>query len=86
MSSNSNFFVGTKIKEEESFILKIREQREKKGWSQLELAEKSGVPQPTLSGIERGERKYPTYENIKKIAIALEIDIKELDEDFISLG
>lgn len=62
-------------------IHKIRSKRLEKGWTQLELAEKSGVPQPTISQIEKGNRKYPTHENIKKIARALEVDIKELDED-----
>ncbi|MED2235443.1 helix-turn-helix transcriptional regulator, partial [Bacillus thuringiensis] len=44
----------------------IREARLQKGWTQLDLAKKSGVPQPTISQIESGERKYPTYQNIKK--------------------
>lgn len=39
---------------------------------------KSGVPQPTISQIENGYRKYPTYTNIKRIAIALNINIAEL--------
>lgn len=59
----------------------IREKRFEKGWTQLELAEKSGVPQPTISQIENGNRRYPTYENIIKIAKALEINIEELYEN-----
>lgn len=47
----------------------------------MELAEKSGVPQPTISQIEKGNRKYPTHENIRRIARALEVDIAELDGD-----
>jgi transcriptional regulator with XRE-family HTH domain len=62
------------------FIYKIREKRLEKGWTQLELAEKSGVPQTTISQIESGNRRYPTHENIKKIAKALEIKIEELSE------
>jgi transcriptional regulator with XRE-family HTH domain len=61
-------------------INRIREKRLEKGWTQLELAEKSGVPQPTISQIESGNRRFPTYENIKKIAKALEINIEELTE------
>ncbi|WP_371261528.1 helix-turn-helix domain-containing protein [Bacillus sp. MUM 116] len=61
-------------------IYKIREKRVEKGWTQFELAEKSGVPQPTISQIESGNRRYPTHENIKKIAKALEINIEELTE------
>ena len=59
----------------------IRAKRLAKGWTQTTLAQKSGVPQPTISQIEKGNRRYPTYENIKKIAKALEVDIKELDEE-----
>ncbi|MCH5460817.1 helix-turn-helix transcriptional regulator [Bacillus thuringiensis] len=62
-------------------VHKIRETRLEKGWTQLELAKKSGVPQPTLSQIESGERKYPTYQNIKKIAEALGIKTEELMEE-----
>ncbi len=47
----------------------------------MELAEKSGVPQPTISQIEQGNRKYPTHESIRKIAMALEVDMQELDDD-----
>lgn len=47
----------------------------------MELAKKSGVPQPTISQIEKGNRKFPTYENIRKIAKALGIGLEELDED-----
>lgn len=57
---------------------RIREKRIEKGWTQLDLAKKSGVPQPTISQIENGYRKYPTYTNIKRIAIALNINIAEL--------
>lgn len=57
---------------------RIREKRIEKGWTQLELAKKSGVPQPTISQIENGYRKYPIYTNIKRIAIALNINIEEI--------
>ncbi len=49
-----------------------------KGWTQFDLADKSGVPQPTISQIERGNRKYPTHENIMKIAKALDLKVEEL--------
>ncbi|AUB67241.1 XRE family transcriptional regulator (plasmid) [Bacillus cereus] len=61
----------------------IREKRIEKGWTQLDLAKKSGVPQPTISQIENGYRKYPTYTNIKRIAIALNINIAELTVESI---
>ena len=57
----------------------IKEKRKKKGWTQLILAKQSGVPQPTISQIERGERISPSYQSIIKIAKALEITIEELE-------
>jgi transcriptional regulator with XRE-family HTH domain len=68
------------IKEVNIFNI-IREKRLEKGWSQLELAKLSGVSQPTISQIEKGIRKFPTHENIKKICKALEIGIEEFNED-----
>lgn len=59
----------------------IKKKRLEKGWTQMKLAAKSGVPQPTISQIEKGNRKYPTHESIKKIARALEVNIAELDEN-----
>ncbi|WP_458358278.1 helix-turn-helix domain-containing protein [Peribacillus frigoritolerans] len=64
-----------------NIINKIKEKRLEKGWTQFELAEKSGVPQSTISQIERGNRKYPTHENIMKIVKAMEITVEELEED-----
>jgi len=62
-------------------INSIKEKRLEKGWTQFELAEKSGVSQPTISQIESGNRRYPTHENIKKIAKALEVDMEELTDE-----
>lgn len=59
----------------------IKAKRMERGWTQQELSEKSGVPQPTISQIEQGNRKHPTHRNIQKIAKALGVDIKELDDE-----
>jgi transcriptional regulator with XRE-family HTH domain len=56
----------------------IRAKRMKKRWTQLELAKVSGVPQCTISQLERGNRKYPTYETIRKIAKALDLTLEEI--------
>ncbi|MFP3845807.1 helix-turn-helix domain-containing protein [Priestia filamentosa] len=55
----------------------IRVKRVRKGWTQLELAEVSGVPQCTISQIERGSRRYPTYDTICKIAKALDLPLED---------
>lgn len=51
---------------------KIKFYREKKGLTQEQLAEKSGVSRNTISSLEAGSAKNITLENMKKIANALE--------------
>jgi transcriptional regulator with XRE-family HTH domain len=50
---------------------KLKIYREKKGWSQTKLSKVSGVPQSTISEIENGIRKNPTFKTIQKLAKAL---------------
>lgn len=56
---------------------KIRFMREKKKWTQAELAARLGMSTTGYSKIERGETK-ATMPRMKKIAKALEIDFMEL--------
>ena len=51
--------------------------RKAKGWTQEELAERSGLSQQYLSDLERGKRN-PTIVTIYEIAIALEVSHMEL--------
>lgn len=48
----------------------IRKAREKKGWTQLELAKKAGVDSNSLAKIERGESR-PKVLTLTKIIKAL---------------
>jgi len=59
-------------------IKTIKEKRLGKKWSQTYLAQLSGVPQPTISQIENGTRQYPTFENMKKIAEALDLRLEDI--------
>jgi transcriptional regulator with XRE-family HTH domain len=55
----------------------FKEARLKKGLTRIELAKKAGVYTNTYYKIERGEQK-PSYPNIKKLAKALGLDIKNI--------
>lgn len=55
----------------------IREQRMKKHWTQVDLSEKTGIPQQSLSMYESGKRK-PGLQAVKKLAETLEIPEDEL--------
>lgn len=51
---------------------RVKALREAKGWTQDQLAECSGVPQGTISRIERGRlKRQPSLENIVRLAKAL---------------
>lgn len=51
--------------------------RKERGWSQEELAERSGLSQQYLSGLERGKRN-PTIVTIYELAAALKVSHLEL--------
>ena len=56
-------------------MLKIKEVIKNKGYSVTSLAEKIGMTQVSLSRIINGN---PTVETLKKIATALDVDIRDL--------
>ncbi len=56
----------------------IRRVRERKGWTQTQLAAKAELPQPHVSRIETGEHA-PTFMTISKIAGALGVRPGDLD-------
>ena len=45
--------------------------RQKRGWSQIDLARATGIPQPTICRLESGDIKQPKIMTIVKIAKAL---------------
>lgn len=59
-------------------MILLRQEREKKGLSQTELARLSGVKQQNISMIESGERKNPGIETLNALAMALECDLRDL--------
>ncbi len=52
-------------------VLRIREMREVKGWSQVELGKRAGVRQATISHLESGNAKAVDLTVLEKIAKAL---------------
>lgn len=59
-------------------IVKLREMREKRGWTQAELSRRSGVPQPMISEIESSEVKFPRVDTLYKLAQALRCMVDDL--------
>ena len=58
----------------------IKNQRENLGLTQEKLAEKCGLDRTYISLLERGKRN-PSYTNLLKVALGLEISISELTRD-----
>lgn len=59
-------------------VFRIREIRESKGVSQLELSEKSGVTRATIWRLETGEGREATTVTLAKIANALDVPVTDL--------
>lgn len=56
---------------------KVKQLREKKGWSQEELARRVGLHRTYIGSIERSERNISLI-NIEKIAKAFKVNISDL--------
>ena len=65
---------------------RLRHERESRGWTQKQLAEKARVPQETISRLETGKHRGPQIEVAVKLAKALKVSLDYLagryeDED-----
>jgi transcriptional regulator with XRE-family HTH domain len=60
------------------FSRMIRQLREERKMSQLELAQKSGVAQGYISELEAGTKGNPGLDVLKKVAKALGVPVTEL--------
>lgn len=54
--------------------LRVRELRTAKGWTQEQLADKSGVNQGTISKIETGKTGGIEFDNLERLANALGVN------------
>lgn len=59
---------------DDSFGERLRDQREGKGLSQAELAEKAGLQPSAISHFEAG-RRAPSMENLRRIADGLSVTV-----------
>jgi len=62
----------------------IKKAREKKDWSQKDLADRVGISQPAIKKIEAGDTRQSKF--IPKIARVLDIDIAEIDRSLQELA
>lgn len=56
---------------------KLKEKRERLGWTQAEAAKRAGIAESTVNRIERGKRM-PHIANLKKIVEALGLEMSEI--------
>lgn len=54
--------------------MRLKELREAKGWTQVQLAEHSGIDQGNISRIESGATKGVDFATLEKLADALDVD------------
>lgn len=57
---------------------RVKESRARKGWTQQQLAVKTGLSFNTITKIEQGIGDSPTLKTLVKLADALEVSLDEL--------
>ncbi len=57
---------------------KVKQLRNKRGWTQEELAKKAGISRVSVARIEAGMRKNPDLSTRKKLAKAFKVNIMDL--------
>ena len=64
------------------FKIKLKELREKAGYTQIQLSEKIGKARGSVGNWEAGSRE-PGLETIKEIAVALNVKVSDLVDDVL---
>lgn len=59
---------------------RLIDERTQRGWTQEELAERSGTSPTTISNLESRQIRRPQYRTVRKLALALNITVEELTE------
>jgi transcriptional regulator with XRE-family HTH domain len=60
------------------FGQRVRNHRQRRGWTQQELAGRAGLTHETISNYETGKRRNPSLAIAEAIAGALEVPVAEL--------
>jgi predicted transcriptional regulator len=68
-----------RVRRELDFAVSLARLREAQGWTQSDLEAHSGVPQETISRIERG--RIPAVSTLKRLAKALNASVLILPDD-----
>ena len=63
---------------EPTVATRLRSLRERRGWSQNQLYTRSGVHNSTISRIERGEIPSPGIDVLRRLSVALGVDLSEI--------
>lgn len=64
-----------------SLAEKVRAEREKKGWSQSDLARVTSIPQPTIWRLEKGNIEHPKADTLIALANTFKVPIDYLVQD-----
>ncbi len=59
-------------------VLRLREWRDRRGLTQIELAEDAGTHQKTISGLETGQTQRIEFDLLQRLADALRCKPKDL--------
>src|SRR5690625_2547829 len=70
--------MGMEMPEGQSLADRLKQALSDKGWSENELARRSGVPQPTIHRIITGESQSPRTGNLTKLSDALGLSVVQL--------
>ena len=62
----------------DTFCVRLREHRERRGWTQSELARRAEVPSPVISRLESGARVGLTLDVARRLARALDVGLDDL--------
>ena len=64
-----------------SLAEKMRTLRQKRGWSHSDLARATGIPQPTIWRLEKGNIEHPKADTLVALASAFKIPVDYLVQD-----